>query len=67
VMGDLAGLPKSRLAVLPATTHFVPPGFGMLDRADLLAPMISEFLDAPMPEKEGSGDDADGGDGERRT
>ena len=25
VMGDLAGLPKSQLAVLPSTTHFVPP------------------------------------------
>ena len=25
VMGDLAGLPKSQLAVLPGTTHFVPP------------------------------------------
>lgn len=47
VMGDLAGLPKSRLAVLPGTTHFIPPGSGMLDRADLLAPMIGEFLDAP--------------------
>lgn len=50
IMGDMAGLPKSRLAVLPATTHFMPPGNGMLDRADLLAPMISEFLDAPTPE-----------------
>ena len=28
VMGDLAGLPKSQLAVLPGTTHFVPPGSG---------------------------------------
>lgn len=51
-MGDMAGLPKSRLAVLPATTHFIPPGSGMLDRADLLAPMISEFLDAPTPGNE---------------
>jgi pimeloyl-ACP methyl ester carboxylesterase len=25
VMGDLAGLPKSQLAVLPGTAHFVPP------------------------------------------
>jgi len=52
VMGDLAGLPKSRLAVLPGTTHFVPPGSGVLDRADWLASMIGEFLDAPMPEAE---------------
>jgi pimeloyl-ACP methyl ester carboxylesterase len=52
VMGDLAGLPKSRLAVLPGTTHFVPPGSGILDRADWLVSMIGEFLDAPMPEAE---------------
>jgi pimeloyl-ACP methyl ester carboxylesterase len=50
VMGDLAGLPKSRLAVLPGTTHFVPPGSGVLDRTDWLVPMIGEFLEAPMPE-----------------
>lgn len=47
IMGDLAGLPKPRFAVLPATTHFVPPGYGVLDRVDLLVPMINEFLDAP--------------------
>ena len=47
VMGDLAGLPKSQLAVLPGTTHFVPPGFGLLDRADWLLAMIVPFLDAP--------------------
>lgn len=63
VMGDLGVLPASRLAVLPATTHFVPPGCGVLDRADLLAPMISEFLDAP--EEKGSADNADGGGSER--
>jgi pimeloyl-ACP methyl ester carboxylesterase len=50
VPGDLAGLPKSQLAVLPGTTHFVPPGFAVLDRADWLLSMIGEFLDAPMPE-----------------
>jgi pimeloyl-ACP methyl ester carboxylesterase len=52
VLGDLAGLPKSQLAVLPGTTHFVPPGFGLLDRADWLVSMIDEFLDGPMPETE---------------
>jgi pimeloyl-ACP methyl ester carboxylesterase len=52
VMGDLTGLPKSQLAVLPGTTHFVPPGSGILDRAEWLLPMIGEFLDAPMPEAE---------------
>ena len=41
VFGDLAGLPDARLAVLPGTTHV-----GLIDRADWLAPMIGEFLDA---------------------
>jgi pimeloyl-ACP methyl ester carboxylesterase len=50
VMGDLAGLPKSQLAVLPGTTHFVPAGSGVLERADWLLPMIVSFLDAPMLE-----------------
>jgi pimeloyl-ACP methyl ester carboxylesterase len=51
VMGDLAGLPRSQLAVLPGTTHFMPPGSGLLDRADWLLAMIRRFLDAPMPEE----------------
>jgi pimeloyl-ACP methyl ester carboxylesterase len=46
VMGDLSGLPESQLAVLPGTTHFVPPGSGLLDRADWLQAMIVPFLDA---------------------
>ena len=50
VMGDLAGLPKSQLAVLPGTTHFIPPGSGILDRAGWLMPMIGAFLDAPAAE-----------------
>ena len=50
VMGDLAGLPKSQLAVLPGTTHFVPAGSGVLERADWLLSMIVPFLDAPVPE-----------------
>jgi pimeloyl-ACP methyl ester carboxylesterase len=50
VMGDLAGLPNSRLAVLPGTAHFVPPGSAVLDRTDWLLSMIGEFLDTPMPE-----------------
>src|ERR687885_1056943 len=53
VPGDLAGLPKSQLAVLPSTTHFVPPGSGVLDRGDWLLSIIGEFLDAPMPEGQG--------------
>lgn len=48
VMGDLAGLPKSQLAILPGTTHFMPPGSGMLDRVELLLAMIPPFLD-PTP------------------
>ena len=55
VMGDLAGLPKSQLAVLPGTTHFVPPGSGVLDRADWLVAMIGEFLEAPMPDEQVGG------------
>jgi pimeloyl-ACP methyl ester carboxylesterase len=50
VMGDLAGLAKSQLAVLPGTSHFMPPGFGLLDRADWLLAMISPFLDTPSPD-----------------
>jgi len=45
VMGDLAGMPASQLAVLPGTSHFVPPGSGILDRADWLLAMIPPFLD----------------------
>jgi pimeloyl-ACP methyl ester carboxylesterase len=48
VMGDLAGMPQSQLAVLPGTSHFVPPGSGLLDRVDWLMAMIPPFLDAPM-------------------
>ena len=52
VMGDLAGLPKSQLAVLPGTTHFMPPGSGILDRADWLLTIIPPFLDAPVPQEQ---------------
>jgi pimeloyl-ACP methyl ester carboxylesterase len=51
VMGDLAGLPQSQLAVLPGTSHFIPPGSGILDRADWLLQMIPAFLDAPEPQR----------------
>ena len=40
------------LGLLPSTTHFVSPGYAVLDRADWLVAMIGEFLDAPMPEAE---------------
>ena len=55
VMGDLAGLPKSQLAVLPGTTHFVPAGSGVLERANWLQSMIVPFLDAPVPEGQRGG------------
>jgi pimeloyl-ACP methyl ester carboxylesterase len=48
VMGDLAGMPHSQLAVLPGTSHFVPPGSGLLDRSEWLVAMIPPFLDAPI-------------------
>jgi pimeloyl-ACP methyl ester carboxylesterase len=50
VMGDLAGLPKSQLTVLPGTVHFIPPGSAVLDRTDWLLSIIPPFLDAPVPE-----------------
>lgn len=46
-MGDLSGLPDSQLVVLPGTAHFIPPGCGVLDRAEWLVPMIGRFLDTP--------------------
>lgn len=45
VMGDMAGLPNSQLAILPGTTHIT-----VVHRADLLLTIIPAFLDAPMPE-----------------
>jgi pimeloyl-ACP methyl ester carboxylesterase len=44
VIGDLVGLPRSRLAILPGTTHIT-----LVDRGDWLASMLAEFLDAPEP------------------
>jgi pimeloyl-ACP methyl ester carboxylesterase len=44
VFGDTpAGLPNSRLAILPGTSHV-----GVADRADWLVSMVDEFLDAPV-------------------
>jgi pimeloyl-ACP methyl ester carboxylesterase len=47
VPGDLTGLPKSQLAILPGTTHI-----GVILQTDLLLGMIVPFLDAPMPEEQ---------------
>jgi pimeloyl-ACP methyl ester carboxylesterase len=44
VIGDLAGLPASQLAVLPGTSHV-----GLLDRVDWLQSMILGFLGTPAP------------------
>jgi pimeloyl-ACP methyl ester carboxylesterase len=44
VIGDLAGLPASQLAVLPGTSHV-----GLLDRVDWLQSMILEFLGTAVP------------------
>ncbi|MGN6791919.1 MAG: alpha/beta fold hydrolase [Streptosporangiaceae bacterium] len=40
VFGDVHGLPASRLAVIPGTTHV-----GLSDRATWVVPMVAEFLD----------------------
>jgi hypothetical protein len=45
VAGDITGLPRSQLAILPGTTHIT-----LVDRADWLLSMITAFLDAPMPD-----------------
>jgi pimeloyl-ACP methyl ester carboxylesterase len=44
VAGDIHGLPRSQLAVLPGTTHVT-----LVDRTDWLVSMVMAFLDAPMP------------------
>lgn len=44
-MGDIHGLPKSRLAIIPGTTHV-----GMMSRTDWLIPMITDFLDSDLNE-----------------
>lgn len=44
VPGDNAGLPQSQLAVLPGTTHIT-----LVDRADWVVSMITQFLDTTQP------------------
>ena len=46
VIGDMAGIPASQLAVLPGTSHV-----GLLERTNWLQSMILEFLDAPEPRR----------------
>lgn len=47
VSGDIVGLPRSRLAILPGTTHV---GI-VVERADWLLAMINDFLAAPLPDR----------------
>jgi pimeloyl-ACP methyl ester carboxylesterase len=42
-MGDIHGLPQSRLAIIPGTTHI-----GMMLRTNWLIPMITDFLDSDL-------------------
>jgi pimeloyl-ACP methyl ester carboxylesterase len=42
-MGDMHGLPQSRLAIIPGTTHI-----GMMKRTASLIPMITDFLDGDL-------------------
>ena len=42
--GDLVGLPRSQLAVLPGTTHVT-----LITKTDWLLSMVRPFLDAPLP------------------
>ena len=53
VPGDLVGVPASRLAVLPGTTHVT-----LVERADWLVPMVDEFLAAPMAAEGSTGGEA---------
>lgn len=41
--GDLHGLPKSRLAILPGATHI-----GIMQQTDWLIPMVNDFLDSDL-------------------
>lgn len=42
-MGDIHGMPKARLAIVPGTTHI-----GMMQKTNLLIPMITDFLDGDL-------------------
>lgn len=46
VFGDMPpGLPNSQLAIVPGASHV-----SIVDRVELLAPMINSFLNLPMPQ-----------------
>lgn len=42
--GDFAGVPASRLGIVPGATHL-----NILTRVDILVPMILPYIDAPFP------------------
>lgn len=42
-MGEIHGLPQSRLAILPSTTHI-----GIIQRTEWLIPMITDFLNSDL-------------------
>lgn len=44
VPGDIVGLPRSQLAVLPGSTHVT-----LMQKSDWLVSMVNAFLDAPPP------------------
>lgn len=44
VVGDMAGLPRAQLAVLPGTTHVT-----LVAKSELLLAIVPPFLDAPPP------------------
>lgn len=45
VFGDMPpGMPNSQLAVIPGASHV-----SIVSRAELLVPIVTSFLDAPMP------------------
>jgi pimeloyl-ACP methyl ester carboxylesterase len=44
VSGDMVGLPRCRLAMLPGTTHI-----SIMHRPEWVSSMVGEFLDAPAP------------------
>jgi hypothetical protein len=45
VPGDVKGLPRSQLAILPGTTHVA-----VIERTGWLASIVTAFLDAPPPD-----------------
>ncbi|SHM87542.1 Pimeloyl-ACP methyl ester carboxylesterase [Chitinophaga jiangningensis] len=45
-MGDMYGLPKSRVAIIPGTTHI-----GMMEHIDWIMPMVDDFLDSDLSTK----------------